>query len=53
MQTGTVPDIEKCLLTVQIQDWRGTEFQKYKVRNDECLLQIFSAFIYLLVQAKY
>ncbi|XP_054893864.1 pleckstrin homology domain-containing family G member 7 [Poeciliopsis prolifica] len=30
LQVGTVSDIEKYLSTVQIQDWRNTDFQKYK-----------------------
>ncbi|XP_018519888.1 pleckstrin homology domain-containing family G member 7 isoform X2 [Lates calcarifer] len=29
-QTGTVSDIEKYLSTAQIQDWRESDFQKYK-----------------------
>ncbi|KAG7217362.1 hypothetical protein INR49_021529 [Caranx melampygus] len=34
LQTGTVSDIEKYLATVQIQDWRDADLQKYK---DYCL----------------
>ncbi|KAJ8374034.1 hypothetical protein SKAU_G00046140 [Synaphobranchus kaupii] len=33
----SVSDIEKCMSTVQIQDWRGTDFQRYK----NCSLEDF------------
>ncbi|XP_045893617.1 pleckstrin homology domain-containing family G member 7 isoform X2 [Micropterus dolomieu] len=29
-QTGTASDIEKCLSTSQIQDWRNSDLQRYK-----------------------
>ena len=32
-QTGSASDIQKFLSKSQIQDWRNSDFQKYKVRN--------------------
>lgn len=36
LQIGTAADVEKYLSTAQIQDWRNTDFQKYK---DYCVAE--------------
>lgn len=38
-QIGTALDVEKYLSSSQIQDWRNSDLQRYKVRDEHCQQQ--------------